>query len=88
MESEDYSNGAIWFLAGAAVGATLALLYAPASGRDTRRKLGKQAKKGREALTDAGQDIADKGRDLYEKGRQLADEAAGMLERGRKMVER
>lgn len=87
MVSEDNTSRALWFVAGAAIGATLALLYAPASGRDTRRKLGKQAKKGREALAETSRDLADKGKDLYEKGRQIADDAAEMFERGRKLVE-
>ncbi len=77
----------LWFFAGAALGATVALLYAPQSGKDTRRYLGKKAKQGREAVADAGRDALDKGRQLYERGRKMADDAADLFERGRRMVE-
>jgi gas vesicle protein len=83
----DNTGNFAWFVAGAAVGAALALLYAPQSGRDTRRIIGKKTRQGREALVDTGRDLADKGRDLYEKGRRVAEDAADMLERGRKLVE-
>ena len=76
------SNKALWFLAGASIGATLAILFAPASGEETRRYLGKQARKGGERLAEAGRDAYDKGRDLFERGRDLADDAADMMEEG------
>jgi gas vesicle protein len=81
------NSGVMWFVAGAAIGAAIALLYAPQSGEETRRYLGKQARKGREALAEAGEDLLDKGRDLYEKGRRVADDAAEVFERGRRLVE-
>jgi gas vesicle protein len=77
----------IWFFAGAAIGATLALLYAPQSGRATRRIIGRKTREGREAMADAGREWIDKGRDLYEKGLRVADNAAEMIERGRRIVE-
>jgi gas vesicle protein len=82
----------IWFAAGAAVGAAVALLYAPQSGSATRRLISKKAKQSGEAISDAvsdtGRDLMEKGRDLYEKGRRVADEAADLFERGRRIVER
>jgi gas vesicle protein len=86
MSNED-SGKLLWFVAGAAVGASIALLFAPASGKVARRYLSKKTGEGREALTDTGKEIVDKGRELYDKGRKLADEAADMFERGRKLVE-
>lgn len=83
----DNSGKVVWFFAGAALGATIALLYAPQSGRDTRRVIRKKSREGREFLADASQDLMDKGRDLYKKGLRVADEAAEMIERGRKIVE-
>lgn len=89
MHMSDDDNGRLlWFIAGAAVGASVALLFAPSSGKDARRYLSKKADKSREALADTGKEIVDKGRELYDKGRKLADEAADMFERGRKLVER
>ncbi len=87
MADQDYGSKVVWFMAGIAVGATVALLYAPASGEDTRRQIARKAQKGRDALADSGSDLIDRGREMYERGRKLADEAADMFERGRKIVE-
>jgi gas vesicle protein len=86
--AQDNSGKLVWFVAGAAIGATIALLYAPQSGEKTRRLIGKKAREGRDALADGGRDLVDKGRDLYEKGRRVAENAAEMVERGRRLVER
>ena len=86
-EFEETGSKALWFVAGAAMGATIALLFAPSSGRVTRRRIGRAAEKGKDTLADTGRDLADKSRDLYEKGRRIADDAADMFERGKKMVE-
>ena len=77
----------MWFVAGAAIGATVALLYAPKSGRETRRIVRRKAREGSEALSETASDLYEKGRDLYEKGLKVADEAAEMIERGRRLVE-
>jgi gas vesicle protein len=81
------SDSLIWFIAGAAIGASVALLYAPQKGRDTRRLIIRKTRHGREVVTDASRDLADKGRELFDKGRRVADDAAELFERGRKLVE-
>ncbi|HYV61267.1 MAG TPA: YtxH domain-containing protein [Bryobacteraceae bacterium] len=81
------SDRLVWFLTGAALGAAVALLYAPQSGKDTRRYLGKKAKHGREVVSDVSREALDKGRELYQKGRKMADDAADLFERGRRLVE-
>jgi len=85
--AQDNGERLIWFLAGAALGATAALLYAPQSGERTRRMIGRKALEGRDMLEEGGRDLIDKGRDLYKQGRRVADEAADLFERGRKIVE-
>ena len=67
------------FLLGAAAGAALALLYAPASGADTRRALGQRTREGREKMLDAlrqGRGILDEQREnvvtAFERARQQA----------------
>ncbi len=79
---EDYSDKALWFVAGAAVGATLALLFAPAS-RRTRAQIGRTAERGRDYVMrrDAMSWTA---QGLYEKGRKIADDAAELFERGKR----
>jgi len=85
--AQDNSGKLLWFFAGGAIGATIALLYAPQTGRDARRLLKKRSREGREAFVDGSRDLVDKGRELYEKGRRVADDAAEMLERGRRLME-
>ena len=86
----DQSDGAgklVWFIAGAAIGAAIALLYAPASGAETRRKLVKRTEEGRSAIVDSSKDIYERGKDLYDKGKKIADEAAELFDRGRRLVQ-
>ena len=54
------------FAVGALAGAAIALLYAPAAGEETRRKLAQKAREGREGLAAAVQ----KGKEVYDKVRQ------------------
>lgn len=84
---EDTGDRILWFVIGAALGASVALLYAPMPGDKTRRMITRKAREGREVLEDGGRDLLDKGRDLYKQGRRVADDAADLFERGRKMVD-
>ena len=86
-DPEDAAVGKLgWFITGAAIGAALALLYAPKTGRDTRRYLADQTEKGRQMVTETGKDVADASREMFERGRKLVEDAADLLERGRKLV--
>jgi gas vesicle protein len=64
------------FLLGAVSGAAVALLYAPASGRDTRDYLGEKAREGRARAAEA----AAKGREALAQGRETLTNA---IDRGR-----
>ncbi len=86
-DSSDNTTKFVWFIAGAAIGASIALLYAPASGVETRRRLKKSAEEGRTKIVDGSKEFIDRGRDLYEKGKKIADEAADLFERGRQVVQ-
>jgi gas vesicle protein len=89
------SERILWVLVGAAVGAGIALLYAPKTGRDTRRYLRRRAEDAREAITetgeqirdrvvDTGESILDAGRGAYRKASSAVEEAAGIFEAGRR----
>ena len=80
------SSNVAWFLTGAFIGAAAAILYAPQSGKDTRKYISDKTQAGREAVETAGQDIAEASRDMYDRGRKLVDDAADLFERGRKLV--
>jgi gas vesicle protein len=84
-ENED-SGRLTWFVAGAVVGAAVALLYAPKAGKDTRKYISKKADAGKDAISDTSKELVDKSKELYDKGRQIADDAADLFERGRKLV--
>ena len=85
--ARDNSTNAVWFLTGAALGAAIALLYAPQSGVETRRLLTRKAREGRDALSEVGDDLMDRGKELFDQGRRVADEAASLVERGRRIFE-
>jgi gas vesicle protein len=76
-----------WFLAGAAVGAAVAILYAPKAGKDTRAYLGSTAKESKDAMEASGRELMDRGKELYDRGKQIAEDAAELFERGRKLVQ-
>ena len=84
-QSQATSNVA-WFLTGAFIGAAAAVLYAPQSGKDTRKYISDKTQVGREAVESASQDIAEVSKDMFERGRKLVDDAAELFERGRKLV--
>ena len=78
--SKDESGGAgsilLAFLLGAVSGAAFALLYAPATGRETREFLGEKAREGR----DMANEVAQKGRQAIAQGRETLSTA---IDRGR-----
>jgi gas vesicle protein len=84
---KDSGSSIAWFLAGAATGAAIALLYAPKTGKDTRKFLNKTTRQGREAVESSGRELMDRGKELYDRGRKIAEDAADLLERGRKLVQ-
>jgi gas vesicle protein len=75
---EDAGSGSILlaFLLGAVSGAAVALLFAPATGEETREYLGQKAREGRERAVEAAQ----KGRQAVQDGRETL---ANAIERGR-----
>jgi gas vesicle protein len=64
------------FILGAVSGAAVALLYAPASGRETRERLAERADEARARAADA----AARGREVFNQGRETLNTA---IERGR-----
>jgi gas vesicle protein len=73
-------NVMLAFLLGAVAGAAVALLYAPAAGRDTREFIGEKAREGRDRASEA----AAKGREALNRSRETLSTA---VERGREAYE-
>ncbi len=67
MSNNGTSAGSVLvaFAVGALAGAAVALLYAPAAGDETRRKLGQKAREGRDNLASA----VERGREVYDQVR-------------------
>ena len=69
------------FIAGAAVGAAVALLFAPATGEQTRDYLGQRAREGRERATEAarqGRELLNRQRDNISHGLRARPRAAAI----------
>ena len=64
------------FVVGALTGAAVALLFAPASGEETREYLGQKAREGKARARDA----VDQGREVYQRQR---ESIATAVDRGR-----
>jgi gas vesicle protein len=79
MSSDNQSgSGSVMlaFMVGAITGAAMALLFAPASGDETREYLGQRAREGR----DKAREAAEQSREFYERNRESVTTA---IDRGR-----
>jgi gas vesicle protein len=89
---EKTSGGLGSFIIGLAVGAGLALLFAPQSGAETRRGLASSAKRVRRAAEDAVDEARTKVGETFETARQRVEEkieeARGAIEMKREQVQR
>ena len=83
---EEGANTLGWFLTGAVIGAAIAMLYAPKSGKDTRQFIADTTTKGKDAVLESSQSAVDAGRDMFERGRKLVEDAADLFDRGRKLM--
>lgn len=85
-DREESSSALGWFLTGAVIGAAVAVLYAPKSGKETRQYIADTTQKGREAVMESTQDVMDASRDMFDRGRKLVEDAVDLFDRGRKLV--
>jgi gas vesicle protein len=100
---EDNKTIAGAFLVGGLIGAAIALLYAPKSGRETRRDISKAAKKIKrdavelvedtiQSIDEFAGEVKDKATDIIERGVELSDtakkEVVKSLEYGQKIIEK
>lgn len=76
MSKDSSGSVMIAFVVGALTGAAVALLFAPASGEETREYLGKRAREG----TDKAREAMDQGREYYQRQR---EHLATAVDRGR-----
>jgi gas vesicle protein len=101
--SEDNTKIAGAFLIGGLIGAAVALLYAPKSGRETRKDIARTAKKVKketvhlvedviDSINDFAGDVKDKVSDIIDQGKDLSESAKKEilknLEDGQKTIEK
>jgi gas vesicle protein len=65
-----------FLLAGMGIGAGLALLFAPKSGKEVRRYLVRRGEDGRDYLTAVGKELRRQAEDVVEKGKDWATKLA------------
>jgi gas vesicle protein len=100
---EDYRKIGAAFLLGGLLGAGFALLYAPKSGRETRKDISRTARRIKketvhlvedaiDSVNDFAGDMKDKVSDLIDRGKELSDDAKKEiirnLEHGQKTIEK
>lgn len=76
MSKDNTGTVMLAFMVGAIAGAAFALLYAPASGEETREYLGQKARESK----DKAREAMDQGREYYARQR---DTVASAIDRGR-----
>jgi gas vesicle protein len=80
-EDRGYSGSAValGFILGGVLGASLAMLFAPESGRRTRERLRDLAADVRDKTLDLSEDLRDKAEDAVERGREAYEEKKSIL---------
>ena len=86
--SEDNGGSQVgFFLAGLGIGAVLALLFAPRSGKETRDYIVQKAEEGRDFVVSRSDDIRKQAEDALEKGKEMVakqrEQLAAALEAGK-----
>jgi gas vesicle protein len=79
-----------YFLAGAGIGAAVALLLAPKTGEQTRKLIAKKAEEGKDYVASKGRELRGQAEELVEKGKGLVtkqgERLAEALETGKEVV--
>ncbi len=73
-------------LAGMGIGAGIALLFAPKSGKETRQDLARMTRDGRDKVIEVGEEFVDRGKKAYEHGKAVVDEAMEYVDRSRRAI--
>jgi gas vesicle protein len=71
--SDNRTNNIGWFLAGLGLGSVVAILFAPKSGRDTRKAIVTAVDDGREHLASLGRDARQQVSDWVDSGKKIVN---------------
>ncbi len=87
MSDDNSSSKLAFFMAGVGIGAILALLFAPQSGKETRDYLAQRANDGRDALSSKGREYRRQAEDYLDKAKDVVakqkDQLSAALEAGK-----
>src|SRR4029078_11663567 len=75
----------LFFVAGAGIGAVLALLFAPKSGRETRELIARTATGGRDFLTNK---VSEGRQYVNESGRKVGDDFSSFVDKSKEALQR
>jgi gas vesicle protein len=79
MSEENGGSKAVFFLAGLGIGAILALLFAPKSGRETRDFIAQKADEGRDYVKNKSVELRKQAEEAVEKGKDLVTKQKELL---------
>ncbi len=77
MASQDEANKLGWFLLGISLGAIVALLFAPKSGRELREDIADATQRGLDRATEGYESVRDRTREAAVRSRQKASDLIG-----------
>lgn len=87
MSDNNGASKVAFFLAGMGIGAILALLFAPKSGKETRDYLAQKAEEGKEYVTVRGRELRKQAEDAVEKAKDVVtkqkEQLSAALEAGK-----
>ena len=87
MSDNNAGSKAAFFLAGLGIGAILALLFAPKSGKETRDMIAQKAEEGKEYMTARSKELRKQAEELVDKGKDLVtkqkEQLSAALEAGK-----
>ena len=79
MSEENSGSSVGFFLAGLGIGAVLALLFAPRSGKETRDYIVEKAEEGRDFVINKSEEIRRQAEDAVDKGKDLVNKQKDLL---------
>jgi gas vesicle protein len=79
MSENNGASKVAFFLAGIGIGAILALLFAPRSGKETRDFIAKKAEEGKDFVAGKGKELREQAEQYVEKGKDLVTKQKEML---------
>jgi gas vesicle protein len=79
MASCDVGTKLSYFVAGLGIGAAIALLFAPQSGEETRRRIVEKAQDGRDFVASKGREMRKQAEELVDQGKDLVSKQKARL---------